>query len=592
MKLAPRFLLPLLFLPAAAGGYIAISSLSSVVDAPSKSITKAPGIIRADTLQTDSSPLIAPLSVPQPNIASVPTHSANVIAPTAALPSFVPHAFDTVTLEARPMIRRSIPAPLPPLIPRGEFAAIGVREVPARSETASAPLPTTKSARGQSSSAIQEPAVPASSAPLSPIPAPEVAAAGNSNVIYFGLQNIAIPVTLDGVYLNVDNGATAFAEFTGWDINPFFGGTNVGNSPSFQPARTGIANDDPIVALGAGAAVDGTLFYSSGYGGSEAHMGPGGNQFQPGQEAYLGFRFTTDANGGPHYGWMRVVFSNTGGTIKDWAYDTGTTAGNPTAIQTGNILQAAPASGVSVVTVTGTGQSTLGSALTDAGGGIVTALTKNGAGSWTMSGDKTYTGATTVNAGILEVGANGGKLSGTAAITVNGSGTLLLGGTGGTNVKLNNAAAVTLAGGKIDLGNMTSSLNQTVGALTLTATSILDLGLLVAGNTWKFAASNADWSSVQLAIHNYTGGADHLFFGSDTSGLNASQLDRILFYSDGGSNLLGSAQWLSGGEVIPVPEPTAVLAAAAVTLLLLWRERRRILRKPLSLARHRPSLTR
>ena len=366
-------------------------------------------------------------------------------------------------------------------------------------------------------------------------------ALADSDVVYFGLQNIAIPTSFAGVYINIDNGATAFAQFTGWDVNPFFGGTAVANSPSFQPARTGTGNENPIVALAAGAIVDGSLNFSTGFGGSQTHMGTGMNQFLPGQEAYLGFKFTTDANDGPHYGWMRVVFSNTGGVIKDWAYDTGTTGMNPTSIETGNILQAAAVSGVSLVTVTGSGASTLGSALNDVGGGVVTALTKNGSGSWTIAGNKTYTGATTVNSGVLNVA---GKLAGTTAITVNSSGTLLLSGAGGTNTKLNNAP-ITLNGGGFDLSGITSSLNQTVGALTLTANSIINLGTLVAGNTLKFAASNAVWSGLQLAIYNYTLGADHLFFGANNSALDPSQLSEILFYGDAGSDFLGNALLLA-----------------------------------------------
>lgn len=389
-------------------------------------------------------------------------------------------------------------------------------------------------------------------------------ALATSDVVYFGLQNIAIPTNFAGVYINVDQGTTAFAEFTGWDINPFFGGTAVASSPSFLPARTGTGNEDAIVALAAGAMVDGSLNFSTGYGGSQTHMGGGMNQFQPGQEAYLGFKFTTDANDGPHYGWMRVVFGNTGGVVKDWAYENGTSGANPAAIQTGNILQAAPVSGVSIVTVTGTGASTLGSALNNVSGGV-TALTKNGSGSWTMAGTKTYTGATTVNAGVLEVA---GKLSGTSGITVNNGGTLLLSGSGGMDSKLNNAAPITLAGGTVNLSGMSSSLTQTVGALTLTANSILNFGTLLAGNTLRFGASNADWSGLQLAIYNYSGGADHLFFGSNNSALDPSQLGQILFYSDNGSDFLGTGQFIGDGELAPVPEPATYLTGIAAALTL------------------------
>ncbi|WP_397385884.1 PEP-CTERM sorting domain-containing protein [Prosthecobacter sp.] len=145
-------------------------------------------------------------------------------------------------------------------------------------------------------------------------------------VIYSGLQNIAIPTDFDGVYIDIDTGAFSTSTFTGWDINPFFGGSAIGNSAAFQPARLGLNNDDPIVNLSYGTLVDASLFYSTGEGGSGdpvSHLGFDSNQFQPGVEGYLGFMFTTNDSAGPYYGWMRVLLNNNvpGGLIKDWAYD-------------------------------------------------------------------------------------------------------------------------------------------------------------------------------------------------------------------------------------------------------------------------------
>lgn len=145
-------------------------------------------------------------------------------------------------------------------------------------------------------------------------------------VIYSGLQNIAIPTDFDGVYIDIDTGAFSTSAIAGWDINPFFGGSAIGNSAAFQPSRLGLNNDDPIVNLSYGTLVDSSLFYSTGEGGSGdpvSHLGIGSNQFQPGVEGYLGFMFTTNDSAGPYYGWMRVVLTNNvpGGLIKDWAYD-------------------------------------------------------------------------------------------------------------------------------------------------------------------------------------------------------------------------------------------------------------------------------
>lgn len=145
-------------------------------------------------------------------------------------------------------------------------------------------------------------------------------------VIYSGLQNIAIPTDYNGVYINLDTGATSSSVITGWDINPFFGGAGLGNSAVFQPARLASGNLDPMLRLNLGDVVGSSLIYSSGFGGSGdpvSHLGAAANQFQVGSEGFIGFRFTPDSSSSTYYGWIRVAFTNntSGGLIKDWAYD-------------------------------------------------------------------------------------------------------------------------------------------------------------------------------------------------------------------------------------------------------------------------------
>ena len=402
-----------------------------------------------------------------------------------------------------------------------------------------------------------------------------------ADVVYSGLTDIPIPTNFDGIYINLDNGAAGSVNLPGADINPFFGGQGIAFSSTFLAVRTGTQSDDPILAMGLGVRVDGSLPYSSD--GSNGYFGSASGQFTAGQQAYLGFKFNTDAGAGPYFGWMRVVFTqNTaGGLIKDWAYDT---SGGAT--RTGNILQSAAFGGVSTVTLSSAAgeTTTLGSVLSDQSGGVVTSLQKTGAGTWKVNSAQSYTGGTVVaaNGGTLEVGGGaGGKLSGTTSIAINTAGTLLLSGAGGANAKLNPNASVTLAGGTVSLAGMTTSLDQAVGALTLSASSVLDFGNLSSGNTWRFSASNGDWSSLSLNIYNYSPGADHLFFGTNTSGLNASQLDRIAFYGDTGSTYLGYARF-SGetGEIsAAIPEPTSILTAFALLTLIGLREGRQRARR-------------
>lgn len=145
----------------------------------------------------------------------------------------------------------------------------------------------------------------------------------NAAVIYSGVQNIAIPTTFDGVYLDIDTATTSTSVITGWDINPFFGGFALGNSAAFQPVRTGTGNSDTILNLAYGTLVDSLLNYATGEAGSSDHIGGGANQFTDGASGYLGFKFTTNSNAGPFYGWMRLTLTanTSGATIHDWAYD-------------------------------------------------------------------------------------------------------------------------------------------------------------------------------------------------------------------------------------------------------------------------------
>lgn len=145
----------------------------------------------------------------------------------------------------------------------------------------------------------------------------------NAAVIYSGVQNIAIPTTFDGVYLDIDTATTSTSVITGWDINPFFGGFALGNSAAFQPVRTGTGNSDTILNLAYGTLVDSLLNYATGEAGSSDHIGGGANQFTDGASGYLGFKFTTNSNAGPFYGWMRLTLTanTSGATIHEWAYD-------------------------------------------------------------------------------------------------------------------------------------------------------------------------------------------------------------------------------------------------------------------------------
>ncbi|MBL9131749.1 MAG: hypothetical protein JNG86_11150 [Verrucomicrobiaceae bacterium] len=144
--------------------------------------------------------------------------------------------------------------------------------------------------------------------------------------VYSGLQNIAIPTDFFGIFIDIDNAVTSGTDFAGADINPFLGGSGINNNADFQPARTGTNFDDAIIRLPSGALISSALNFSTGIGTSgnpNSHMGAGGNQFFPGSEGFLGFKFNKNDSSGPFFGWIRLVFTNAtaGGLIKDWVYD-------------------------------------------------------------------------------------------------------------------------------------------------------------------------------------------------------------------------------------------------------------------------------
>ena len=209
-------------------------------------------------------------------------------------------------------------------------------------------------------------------------------------------------------------------------------------------------------------------------------------------------------------------------------------------------------------------------------------VTKNGAGTLVLSGDNSFTGATTVNTGTLQATA-ANALGSTSSVVVNTGGSLLV--TAGNSI--NNTASVTLGGGTL---SMNGTFNESVGALTLAANSIIDLNGFDGTLTFSSVGSWEDGTT--LSITNWNGvnqygtpvgsgiANRHVVF-TNTSGL-ASYLDRISFYSgDFGQGFAGTAFEIGfTGEIAPVPEPETWATGA---LLLLWTAfwaRRKYRRRP------------
>ncbi len=154
-------------------------------------------------------------------------------------------------------------------------------------------------------------------------------------------------------------------------------------------------------------------------------------------------------------------------------------------------------------------------------------LTKQDAGTWTLSGTNTFTGGLILNSGTIQLG-SGNCLTSSLPITLNG--------------------------GTLGTGASTGFVN-TANTLSLTYNSTIALGTGV--HSLKFADSNLiGWTAGKSltitgwtgSYHGTSGTAGQLFVGS-SSGLTPTQLSQIQFKD--GSNNLFPAILLSTGEVVP-----------------------------------------
>ena len=147
--------------------------------------------------------------------------------------------------------------------------------------------------------------------------------AARATLMYSGVQNVAVPVTLEGSYLRISDGTTGGAYPANWNtepwLNPFFGGVDIANSPLLRPVITGT---DQIVNLAPGTVIDALSNFVSGESGSSTHVGPAANQFHLGTPGIIGVVFNATVGGPDLYGWVRVDINNSSpGSIIDWAYE-------------------------------------------------------------------------------------------------------------------------------------------------------------------------------------------------------------------------------------------------------------------------------
>lgn len=163
--------------------------------------------------------------------------------------------------------------------------------------------------------------------------------ASQAAVVVFTSQNIPIPTTFTGVFVNLENATTSFAPVGGAHLNLFFGGAGISNdasgalTPNFQFVRVGTGNTDALRNSPTGTVIDSsTGSFSTGFGSSgspNTHLGASAPAFTAGVKGYFGFKFDVPVSGsnpsGIAYGFAEVTLTANGaGVLHGWSYeDTG-----------------------------------------------------------------------------------------------------------------------------------------------------------------------------------------------------------------------------------------------------------------------------
>lgn len=131
------------------------------------------------------------------------------------------------------------------------------------------------------------------------------APAAQAVVVVSPPANIAVPVTVAGIYINVLNGAAgAAAATTGWDLNPWGStGFNFFNAPN----PTGGVYVISVTGQVANSAIGTVVGAGSTFGSGAASTTAASSPWALNAVNYFGFRFLNEGNSLVHYGYGAVT---------------------------------------------------------------------------------------------------------------------------------------------------------------------------------------------------------------------------------------------------------------------------------------------
>lgn len=227
----------------------------------------------------------------------------------------------------------------------------------------------------------------------------------------------------------------------------------------------------------------------------------------------------------------RAITLNNGTLIAD------TTGGNIALDNAGTFSRTvAIGHGGGTIDVIGGNSLTISGVMSGAGTGPVTFGSGTSNGTINLTAANTYTGATIIRGGTLALGAAD---------------------------RIANTSNVVMAGGTFATGGF----NETLGTVTLSANSIIDLGAGSSALVFSDSSATTWGSSITLSFINYTLGQDSIRIGASSGGLTGTQLSQITI------NGLAASIDANGFLTSAIPEPStfALLAGGAGLMLAVGR---------------------